>query len=414
MNSSRRDFLKGLAGLGVVAVGATPPAFLARAAYAARVSGRTDHNGRILVVLQMAGGNDGLNTVVPYGDDAYYRARPGIAIGRGSVLRLDDYHGLHPALSGLKELYDEGQLAIVQGVGYPNPNRSHFRSMDIWHSARPEVEDTRDGWLGRALDARAAEWEGQLPALALGLDRLPLALVSTRVAVPTIRDPGRYRLHLGGGPAKNRQYRERLLPQLIERPAQPGSDLDFLRRTAHTALESAQRLRDVAEGYNSAVPYPATSLGRKLKTVAQMIVGELGPHIFFVSLDGFDTHSQQTPAHNALLNELSGAVHAFWRDMTKHHLAERVLLVTFSEFGRRVQENGSLGTDHGTASQMFVATASGKPGLKGDHPSLTDLDQGDLKFHTDFRSVYATILERWLEVPSEPVLGKRFPQLDFV
>ena len=415
MSTSRRTFLKhiGAAG-GIVSIGAAPPLFLARAAWAAEKDGHEPAEGRVLVLVQLAGGNDGLNTVIPYGDPEYRKARPGIGIAQQAVLRIDDYLGLHPQMPGFKELYDEGVLAIIQGVGYPNPNRSHFRSMDIWQSARADIEYTKDGWLGRALDQTADQHAGKTPALTLGMDRLPLTLVGSKINVPTVRNLAEFQLQIGGGPEADRKLRRRLIRELADRPGPKGTDLDFLRQTALTAIFTADKLRAVTASYKPAADYPSNGLAEKLKLVAQLIVGDFGTRIFFVSLGGFDTHSQQAGVHQALLAELSSAVRAFYLDLKGHRLQDRVLLATFSEFGRRVKENGSLGTDHGAASQMFVVTPAGKGGLHGKHPSLTDRARGDLKFHTDFRSVYATLLSKWLDFPSQKVLGRDYPTIDFV
>lgn len=412
MGSSRRTFLKQV-GTGVVSLSALPPAFLTRAAVAADEQ-QNKQDQRVLVLVQLAGGNDGLNTVIPFGDDAYYKARPGIRIQQGAVLKLNDYLGLHPGMSGFKELYDQGQLSIIQGVGYPNPNRSHFRSTDIWHSARPDIQYTEDGWLGRALDHHVQRQPGGMPAMALGVERLPLALVSAKVNVPTVRDPQEFQLKLSGGSQIDQALRRRLVEQLASSSNPVSSDLDFLRQTAQTALSTSRKLEHANSAYQPAATYPATGLGEQLKTVARLITGELGIRIYFVSLGGFDTHSQQGPSHQNLLSELAGATKAFFEDLGEHKLADQVMLATYSEFGRRVDENGSLGTDHGAASQMFVVSGAGKAGLHGEHPSLTDLEQGDLKFHTDFRAVYATILDNWLNLPSEAVLSGKFEHLDFV
>ena len=414
MSSTRRTFLKRMGTAGIVSIGAAPPLFLARAARAAEAKKDKSTEGRILVLVQLAGGNDGLNTVIPHGDPEYAKARPGIGIGKQAVLRIDDYHGLHPQMTGFKELYDEGLLAVIQGVGYPNPNRSHFRSTDIWHSARPNSDVTENGWIGRALDLTAERHVGKVPALAFGTDRLPLALVSSKLNVPTVRSLAEYQLQLGAGPAADRKLRGNLIRDLADQRGPAGSDLDFLRQTTLTAVSTAKRLKEVTASYKPAAEYPANGLAGKLKIVAQLIAGELGTRIFFVSLGGFDTHSDQSGAHQGLLAELSSAVRAFYLDLKGHKLADRVLLATYSEFGRRVKENGSLGTDHGAASQMFVVSPTGKGGLHGKHPSLTDLSQGDLTFHTDFRSVYATILDEWLELPGKAVLGREFPKVDFV
>jgi uncharacterized protein (DUF1501 family) len=406
---NRRHFLQRTAGL--VAIGATPPAFLSRAAAA----DKSDPDQRILVIVQLAGGNDGINTVVPWADDAYHSARPSLAVARDTVLKINDHIGLHPQLAGLKALYDEGAMSIIQGVGYPHPNRSHFRSMDIWNTAQPESEITGDGWLGRALDLSAGRFAGKVPALALGTENLPLALVASRTNVPSIRSLEDYQLRFGEGSASDHQLRQSLARKQAEN-GKPDSapDLSFIRQTLGTAIDSAERLKQVAATYQPASPYPQTQLASSLKTVAQLIAGELGTRIFFVSLGGFDTHSRQAGSHSALLAELSGAVSAFFNDLRAHKMADRVMLATYSEFGRRLKENGSLGTDHGAASQMFIVSGAGKAGVFGEHPSLTDLDDGDLKHATDFRSVYATLLDGWLQIPSAPVLGGEFAPVGFL
>jgi uncharacterized protein (DUF1501 family) len=420
MSTNRRVFLKQLGTAGIVSLGIAPPAFLKRAAWAADEQNDTSTSGRVLVLVQLAGGNDGLNTLIPHGDAEYYKARPGIGIPKANVLKIDEALGLHPQMTGYKELYDEGQLAIVQGVGYPNPDRSHFRSMDIWHSARPDTDYTQDGWLGRGLDQTLEGHAGEMRAMALGTNRLPLALLAAKVNVPSISNLAGYHLELGAGPEENRKLQRRLMGEIADRPGSPGAagsagaNLDFLRKTALTAFTSADKLKEVTASYKPAATYPTNGLGEKLQIVAQIIAGELGTRVIFVSLDGFDTHAQQAGAHQALLGELSSAVRAFFQDLKGHGLADRAVLATFSEFGRRVKENGSLGTDHGAASQIFVAGPSVKAGLIGKHPSLTDLIEGDLKHHTDFRSVYATLLTKVLDWPAEKILGGTFPLVDFV
>jgi uncharacterized protein (DUF1501 family) len=383
---------------------------MTRAAHAA--GGIAARDKRVLVLIQLAGGNDGLNTLVPYGDPAYEQARPGIGFKKGQVLKLNDQVGLHPSLTGLRELYDEGKLAVVQGVGYPNPDRSHFRSMDIWQSAQPQNENPRDGWLGRALEWQFDRQPALAEALSLGTDKLPLAFVSTRVNVPTLRRLEEFHLVDGQGSAANRALTRTAMKQLSAQPA--AGELDFLRRATTTALTSAERLKSLSSTYRTTVNYPSTGLASRLKLISQMLTADLPARMFVVSLDGFDTHSQQQPGHNALMAELSGAIRAFEHDLVEHKLSDRVMLATYSEFGRRVAENGSLGTDHGAASMLFALTPTGKAGLHGTHPSLTDLTDGDLKFNLDFRSVYATLLDKWLEIPSEGVLGGKFETLGFV
>jgi uncharacterized protein (DUF1501 family) len=249
--------------------------------------------------------------------------------------------------------------------------------------------------------------------MALGVERLPLALLASKVNVPTIRDVHDYQLHWGEGNQAARDLRRELLTSLAEKRSTGGGQLDFVRQTAQSAYQSSEKLRAVLGSYQPAATYPSSGLGERLKLVAQLIASEMGAQIFFVSLSGFDTHADQAGAHAALMTELASAVRAFYSDLKGHKLDDRVVLATFSDFGRRVKENGRLGTDHGAASQMFVVTPS-KGGVYGKHPSLADLDDGDLKHHTDFRSVYATLLDKWLELPSEPVLGERFQTLDFV
>jgi uncharacterized protein (DUF1501 family) len=408
MTNSRREFLKHLGAAGVVSLSGLPPAFLSQAVAAGNSS------DRVLVLVQLAGGNDGLNTVVPFRDNNYYKARPGIAIGKGSVLKLDSEIGLHPSMQGFKELFDEDQLAVIQGVGYKNPDRSHFRSMDIWQSAHPDSEDISSGWIGRALDARFGKTgAAKLPALSIGTEKLPLSLLSTRISVPTIRDPKRYELQIPGDSIQRKKYLK-VVETAVEQKAPVGSNLEFLRATTKAAVSSAEALKNVSQNYKPASPYPFSSLANQLKLIAQMIASDFGPRVYFVSHGGFDTHSQQANAHNTLLNELSTSVTAFIRDIQGHGLGDQVNVLTFSEFGRRVKENGSLGTDHGAASQMFALGKNVKGGVIGKHPSLTDLDDGDLKFHTDFRQVYASVLDQWLDIDSKKVLNKKFNHVDFL
>lgn len=422
-SSTRRDFLQQVGMAGLVSLGVNPPRFLARAA---ENSASTSADGRVLVMIQLAGGNDGLNTLIPHGDDAYYRARPGIAIPKNQVLRINDRLGLHPRLNGLKELYDEGKLAIVQGVGYPTPDRSHFRSMDIWQSAQPQNENPRDGWLGRGLEWQLDREPAKAEGLTLGTDKLPLAFVSGRISVPTLRRLEDFQLVDGKGPESLRKLKRETLDRMVDLSSQDsasGGELDFLRRATSTAFRNADRLKSLSTKYQPAAEYPDTGLASRLKLIAQMIVAELPARMYFVSLDGFDTHAQQEGGHAALLGELGGAIRAFEQDLAGHGASQRVMLSTFSEFGRRVAENGSLGTDHGAASMLFTmipgnagisenAGTPGKAGLFGTHPSLTNLDDGDLTYSTDFRSVYASLL-RWLEIPAEPVLGPGFSPLEF-
>jgi uncharacterized protein (DUF1501 family) len=374
---TRRGFLQTLGAAGVLSFAGLPP----RWTLAAKEAAKTD---RILVLIQLAGGNDSLNTFVPHRHDEYHKARPGIGIRRGAVLELTDDLGLHPNLTPFRKLWDAGRLAIVEGVGYPQPDRSHFRSMDIWHSAQPQVADPRTGWLGRVFDDAAVTGR-TVEAAGIGMSKAPLAMTGRQSAPPTIQRLEEFRL------------REPMAPTI---PTAAGSagELEFLRRTAATTLNAAERLKQLGPKAGDLGAYPATGLGRHLRLVGQMIAADMPTRVFFVSLDGFDTHSQQAAGHAALLAELANAVGAFVADLAERGLSDRVLIAGFSEFGRRVQENGSLGTDHGAAATLFAITPAGKGGRYGVAPSLTDLDNGDLKFTTDFRRIYATLLDRWLEI----------------
>lgn len=405
MPANRREFLRLLGTAGVVSLAGPAPSMWSRA-FAAESAPQRE---RILVLVQMAGGNDGLNTVVPINNDTYYKARPGIAIGKNSALKLNDNFGLHPAMTGFRDLWESQRLAIVQGVGYPKPDRSHFRSMDIWHAAHFQ-ERIPNGWIGRLLDGTATNQSAAWEAACIGLDKLPLACLGERVVPPTIQRLDEFRLSHAG---RDSAVVSASAWKQAATATSAVSELDFLRRSATAAVTSAERLASLSKEYRSATAYPSTGLSQRLKLVAQMISADLPARVYFVTLDGFDTHAQQLPGHAALLSELSGAVSAFFADLDDKGRGNQVMLATFSEFGRRVAENGSLGTDHGAASVLFAVTPAGKGGFYGTAPSLTDLDDGDPKFTTDFRRVYATLLERWLQRPAQPILGEAFTPLDF-
>jgi uncharacterized protein (DUF1501 family) len=405
MSRSRRDFLKSaLGGATLLSAGLSAPEFLIRSARAA--AGQT--GDRVLVVVQLGGGNDGLNTVIPFADEAYAKNRIALRIPAEQVLKVNDQIGLHPRMTGLARLLEEGRLAIVQGVGYPNPDRSHFRSMDIWHSARPDATTFDEGWLGRMLDAAPREDGADVPAVHLGGDRLPLALVARQTAVPSFDSLASFRLRTESGA---------LPAESLRALAQTGAAgepplVDFLRRGTLAAYDSSQQVQAALAQERSATDYPAFGLAARLKTIAQLIDAGLSTPVYYVSLDGFDTHANQAAAHTALLGELSDSLAAFTDDLAARGHLDRVTVMTFSEFGRRVDENASAGTDHGAAAPLFLLGGGVKPGPVGEHPSLTDLDQGDLKFHTDFRRVYATLLDGWLRCPSQPVLAGQFDPVD--
>ena len=392
MSTTRRTFLMQGGAVTLLASSGTLPAFLSRSAASAESAVDTD---RVLVVIQLSGGNDGLNTVVPYENDSYHRARPTLRIDSGRVLRLNDELGLHPNLAGLKGLYDGGELAIVNNVGYPNPDRSHFRSMDIWHTADPESPEDETGWIGRLADAGVGA--GGAP-LAVQVDdaELPLALRGRQAVAPTITDIDALRL-----PDEAAALEARL------RAAHPGasSDLQFVRRVAVDACRQARRLRSV-EVDGAAGTYPGHGLAGRLRQIAALIDAGFGARVYYTSLGGFDTHAQQATAHGPLLRELSESVAAFQADLRRRGVQDRVLTMTFSEFGRRVAENGSRGTDHGAAAPMFLIGAGVQSGLHGGGPRLDEVERGDVAHDVDFRRVYATAWREWLGLDPRPVLGE--------
>jgi uncharacterized protein (DUF1501 family) len=401
---NRRVFLTHtLKGSSLVALNAMVPQFVSRTAQAA-VAGKDN----ILVVLELTGGNDGLNTVIPYADDLYHKARPTLRQSKDVVIRLDDHVGLHSGMQGVRPMWEQGQLAVVQGVGYPNPERSHFESMDIWQSADPRGT-TKTGWLGRA----AVETEnrsGGVPILHIGANRLPLAVYGAPGGgAVTINSQDSFRLELGGSKVGQQKARRRLLEELAEPARKAGEDdlVSFVQRRQVQTLTAIENLHALLEGPN-AVPQEGGGLLQKLQLIAGLIAKGFGTRIFYVSLEGFDTHSGQGPSHSNLLSDLATSVSAFFQRLKTTGHDGRVRLMTFSEFGRRVKENGSRGTDHGAASCLFVAGPSVQGGVVGKHPSLSDLDADDLKFHTDFRRLYATLLDDWLGCDSKAVLGAKW------
>ena len=407
MQTTRRQFLSSALGSSaVISLSSTVPGFLLEAAaQEQKTRGET-----ILVVLQLSGGNDGLNTVIPYADDVYYSARPQLGIAAENVLKIDDSAGFHPAMKGFADLLEADTLSIIQGVGYPNPNRSHFESMDIWHSCRRKTVQRPDGWLGRYLDSTATNDGSDVPAIHLGGEKQPFALAARNVRTPSIRSLERFQLKSGD----DKKLRSAINAITTAERSGKNDLLSFVQSSTTSALSASRRIEKVAANYKTNVKYPQTGLAQKLRTVAQLIDANLSTRIYYLTLGGFDTHSQQAAAHSALLEEFSVAVSSFIEDIAAHDHGDRVLLMAFSEFGRRVKENASEGTDHGAAAPMFFAGKNVKSGLIGKQPSLTDLADGDLKFHTDFRQVYATVLEKWLDWNSEPVLGKKYQTLEFL
>lgn len=393
----------------------------------------TGKDSTILVVLQMAGGNDGLNTVVPFADDFYHKARPRIGISARDVLRLNDLVGLHPRLTGLKELYDTAQLGVVQGVGYPNPNRSHFRSTEIWQTASDANRFEATGWLGRYFDNACT---GCDPTVAVAISgQMPQAFSAKNPKGICFNNPQNYRFLKSDtpGPGEKDMSEEsyRKLNEADEMHTENaggtvamlggatmhhGSPLDFIERTALDAQVSSDQIQAIAAKGENKASYPGSQLANSLKLVAKLIGGGMPTRIYYVSQGGYDTHTGQTGAHERLLGDLGDSLKAFVTDLKAQGNFERVLVMTFSEFGRRVTENANGGTDHGAAAPMFIIGNKVKTGLLGKYPSLapSDLNRGDLKYSVDFRCVYAGVLENWLQTRSVAVLGRQFPALPIV
>jgi uncharacterized protein (DUF1501 family) len=410
---TRRDFLQ--KGMALVAASQTVPSFinqtmtaLADPADVKLTQAPSGKDGKILVVIQMSGGNDGLNTIIPYADDLYHKARPAIGHEAKSILKIDDYLGLHPNLTALKKLYDQGLMSIVQGVGYPNPNRSHFRSMDIWHSGEPDKEVVTTGWLGRYFD-NTCKGEDPHVGIAMG-DRLPLAMEGRRIQPLSFERPETFR-YLGRDTDRYQKLNHSEKPVDSAASANPVSQLDYLKRTAMDAQVSSDRILKMIKNNAAATQYPFNEFGNGLRNIAAMINGGMSTRVYYVSLGSFDTHAQERNTHDRLMQQLSDGISAFMTDLAFRKNDDRVLVMTFSEFGRRVEQNASLGTDHGAAAPMMFFGKSLKSQIVGKHPSLKDLDQGDLKHLVDFRSVYAGVLKNWLDADPEKILGQKFEPL---
>jgi len=359
---------------------------------------------KVLVVLQLSGGNDGLNTVIPVRNDLYYRARPHLGIARDKALLLNDETGINPALTGFRQLYDDGNLGIMNGVGYPNPDRSHFRSMDIWQTASDSDQYIATGWLGRYLDAQC-EGCGK-PTQALEVDDvLSLALKGSLNKGIAVKDPRRL----------YNTSNEKFFRDLNAAHHPEAETVDYLYKIMSETLSSADYIFDQSRLHQSAQTYPATGLGRNLHTIASLILSDINTRVYYVSLGSFDTHVNQENQQQRLFTELNDAISAFVKDLQDNHRFQDVMIMTFSEFGRRVSQNASGGTDHGTANNMFFISGGLKEkGLLNALPDLSDLDAGDLKYSVDFKSVYATVLGRWLQADDQAILGKRYDPLNFV
>ncbi len=410
--TTRREFL-GLSskGIGLLAFSQYAPQFLVQSTLAAAPAPEKDRS--VLVLVQLAGGNDGLNTVVPFEDADYYRLRPTLGIAKDKALRLSDTIGLHPSCTAMHALYQSGKLGVVQNVGYPNPNRSHFRSMEIWETASASDEFAATGWVGRFLDNAC---EG-MPANSHD----PLAIHVTNGVPQSFMSAGShptFGLAAGGGTRRDNEETRKLLEAMISGPsASVASEPDnstFLKQTMMDTLVTEKKVQRVIGEYRPTTPYPPSALATSLRNVAALVAARMPTRVYFVSLGGFDTHSNQAGQHAFLMTQLSEALAAFQRDLESKKLDQQVTTMTFSEFGRRPSENESRGTDHGTAAPLFVMGSKVKAGLHGSAPLLQLERNQDMLFSTDFRNVYATALEGWLGCPAEKVLGRKFEPLAFL
>lgn len=421
MHPTRREMMRlGLGSSALLACGTTVPRFLATSANAMSASAPSpaaSTKGRILVVLQLSGGNDGLNTVIPYKDADYRKHRPTIQIAANEVKTIDDHIGFHPRLDAFSKLLEAGRLGIVQSVGYPNPNRSHFESMAIWQTAQPAPDISAPGWLARAIDARHLA-EADMPGLHISeASSLPRALQGGQQVIPSLGKLEQFQRRLGVPEAANPASQAQILDELSrQKRGQSGSLLQFIERCSLITYASSQRLQQVQQAEKtlaSGTTYPEFyGLARHLKLVAQLIKAGLSTPIYYTQLDGFDTHSGQANSHAGLLQQMGASLKAFLDDLEAAGAADRVLVLVFSEFGRRLDENASAGTDHGTAAPVFLLGKPVNPGVHGPYPDLKKLDsEGDPRHTIDFRRVYATVLNQWLEVPSQDILGSTFEPL---
>lgn len=408
----RRDFLKqsALTTAGTMLIPHFLKAFELNRLGAAPVSGKT------LVIVQLSGGNDGLNTVVPFRNDIYYRERPTLAITRDKLLAINDEIGFNPALESLKSLYDDGLVTLINNVGYPNPDRSHFRSMDIWQTASDAGQYLQTGWLGRYLDANCAGATSCQPHKAIEIDdTLSLALKGSDVNGLAMLDPRKL----------YNQTRSGLVGNLARiNPSHPDDNVGYLYKTLAETVSSADYVYDKStqSGASAIHPtkgvYPASELGNRLKTVSELIQSGVSTSVYYVSISGFDTHINQPGQQERLLRQYADAVKAFMGDMKASNRLNDVLLMTFSEFGRRVKQNASNGTDHGTANNVFLIggslPADAQTRVFNEAPNLANLDEGDLKYTVDFRNIYATLLRNWLKTDDVAILGRQFEPLGFV
>ncbi len=360
-----------------------------------------------LVIIQLSGGNDGLNTIVPYGNDIYYQKRNTIAVNQTDIIKLNDMQGLNPNLSALKDIYDQGLMSIINSVGYPNPDRSHFRSMDIWQTGSEPDQFLTTGWIGRYLDSNCQSCKNPYTAIEVD-DTLSLAMKGAKMKGIAVQDP-------------NKLYqttREPFFKDLVHDHGDANlneDNLGYLYKTMIETYSSADYIQNTSKTYTVTAEYPATAFGNQLKTVSKFINSALQTRVYYVSLSGFDTHVGQQNQQGRQLKIYGDAVAAFVKDLKQTGKLDDTLVMTFSEFGRRVEQNASNGTDHGTANNILIYGGNlKKAGFYNEAPDLTQLDNGDLKYQIDFRDVYATLLDKWLDINNSQVLTKNFKGLTFV
>ena len=367
----------------------------------------------ILVVIQLTGGNDYMNTVIPYADGRYHDNRPTVGIPADQVLHIDDQFGFNPALPEIKSLYDAGKVAVINGIGYPTPNRSHFRSMDIWHTCEPEKVGT-EGWLGRVIRDLDPKAENVLTGVNFGRG-LPRAMALTGVPVASVAVLETYGVLTGIVNEPERSQALDIFARMYSPTVGLGATMDYLGQTGLDALKGADILKAAPDMYTSTVEYAETGIARNLQGIAKVLTADLGTRVFYTQQGGYDTHASETDVQPKLLSDLSRAVSDFYADLREHDTADNVVMLVFTEFGRRVKDNGS-GTDHGSGGVAFAIGDPVRGGMYSEYPSLAEADlvEGDLAFNTDFRGVYGTLVERWLGLDAQPVVGGNFEQPEFV
>lgn len=416
MSYTRRNFLKATLGSSaLLSLAPAAPNFLVRSMIAA--AHQRNERDTVLVVVQLSGGNDGLNTVVPYADDEYARNRPTLRLSSNEIHKINSQLGFHPRMGAFMRLYEQGHLSIIQGVGYPNTDRSHESGMRVWHTAAPDEPDCQTGWLGRTVDSIREPNSINTPAVFVGPIVQPFGLNAKNAIVPSIDSLENLTMSEMSGHNKYQSQRKRTAG--LPRPDQNNPLMHFLQQCTQKAYANSERIEAVMKKSANSAEYPQFELAGSLRKVAKLIRADIGIRIFFTELGGggiggFDNHANQLGNHCSLLHHFSESIAAFINDLKRDKQLDRVLLMTFSEFGRTVKENGRRGTGHGAAAPIFMAGGKLKGGLVGPHPSLTDLDNGALKFHTDFRSVYATVLDRWLGFDSRKILDKQYEPLNIL